>query len=84
MLYPSVTWACAVCGSAEEKASGAYLAMTVFLSLLPLSLIGGVGFYLWKRSQQIARENAELVQPEQSSPAWAKLITDLPTEPNTR
>ena len=51
---PNLALACAVCGSQEEKAAGAYLAMTIVLSLLPLSLIGGVGYWIWKRAKEVA------------------------------
>jgi hypothetical protein len=47
---PQWALACAVCGSQEEKAAGAYLTMTMFLSLLPLSFMGSVGFILWRLS----------------------------------
>ena len=50
---PNWAWACAVCGSQDEKAAGAYLTMTIFLSLLPLSLIGGTGYWLWRRSKAL-------------------------------
>lgn len=42
--------ACAVCGGGGRNA-GAYLDMTIFLSLLPLSIIGGLAFAVWRISR---------------------------------
>lgn len=47
-LVPAVAYACPVCFDANEANRTAFIATTVFLSLLPLSMIGGV--VLWIRS----------------------------------
>lgn len=39
-------WACAVCGAGQSNDQSAYLAMTGFLSLLPLALIGGAAWWV--------------------------------------
>ena len=65
----NTAWACAVCGSQDEKSAGAYLAMTIFLSLLPLSLIGGVGYMIWKGAKQAA-----LLEQVDDTPVWKDLV----------
>lgn len=53
MTIPSQALACAVCGDPEDTASQvAYIAMTAMLTLLPFALVGGIGFYIWKKLQQ--------------------------------
>ena len=46
----NVLIACSVCFSANEENRFAYLAMTVFMSLLPLAAIGGSLFYVWRKT----------------------------------
>jgi hypothetical protein len=65
----NTSWACAVCGSQDEQAAGTYLAMTVFLSLLPLSLIGGVGYMIWNGAKQAAA-----IEAAEQQPAWKNLV----------
>lgn len=44
------TWACTVCGVGQQGTEWAYVAMTGVLSLLPLALLGGIAFWLYRRS----------------------------------
>jgi hypothetical protein len=49
-LVPDMAYACPVCGTpGTEDAGWAYLAMTLVLSGLPLAMIGGVGYWLYRR-----------------------------------
>ena len=73
MTHPQVAQACAVCGSQEEKAAGTYLAMTLFLSLLPLSLMAGVGYMIWRGVQV-----AEMEEAQQSLPHWKDVVLRPP------
>ena len=51
-LAPAVAFACPVCGlNGTQDNWGAYRAMTVMLSALPLGMIGGLAFYIYKRSK---------------------------------
>ncbi len=51
-LTPAAALACPVCGLAGTQDNwGAYRAMTVMLSALPLGMIGGLVFYLYKKSR---------------------------------
>lgn len=43
--------ACPVCGVAKEEARSAYYATTAVMSLLPLFLIGGIAYFLVKKSR---------------------------------
>jgi hypothetical protein len=44
--------ACAVCGLMGTGENGwAYFAGTVMLSFLPLAMIGGVSWWVWRRSR---------------------------------
>jgi len=51
ILAPGMARACAVCGQNNQTA---FLVPTIFLSLLPLGLIGG-GVYWWRRSSGTRR-----------------------------
>lgn len=51
-LLPGVALACPVCFSATEANRGAYLGTTIFLSLLPLAVIGSILVFLRVRSKQ--------------------------------
>jgi hypothetical protein len=49
--------ACAVCGLGSTQDNWlAYFTMTMVLSALPLGMIGGVVFWLHRRSRETARE----------------------------
>ncbi|MDQ8185355.1 hypothetical protein [Pelagicoccus sp. SDUM812002] len=43
--------ACSVCAVGKEEARAAYYATTAILSFLPLIMIGGVVYYLFKRNR---------------------------------
>ena len=46
---PSAGWACPACMVNDPKTASTYFGMTLMLSALPLSLIGGIGYWLWRR-----------------------------------
>ena len=48
---PTLGHACAVCFEANDKNRAAFFATTIFLSLLPLGMIGGA--YLWLRRRAL-------------------------------
>lgn len=56
LALPALAAACPVCGAATEDNRMAYLAMTIAMSLLPLAGIGGVVFWVWKRSRDLDSE----------------------------
>ena len=71
-------FACAVCGSQDEKAAGTYLAMTVFLSLLPLSLLGGVGYMVWRAAKQAAAQDKENASDWRDLTLYSQIPEDMP------
>ena len=54
---PELARACAVCSSGTEEASRlAFILTTIFLSTLPLLMLGAVLGCLWRRTRQLERE----------------------------
>jgi len=48
-LMPMAVRACSACMIADPKTAGTYLGMTMMMSILPLGLIGGLVYWLWRR-----------------------------------
>ena len=46
---PDAAHACAVCFDPREENRLAFLATTIFMSLVPLGMVGGLGLWLRKR-----------------------------------
>jgi hypothetical protein len=57
-LLPDAVAACPVCFSATEENRMAFLGTTIFLSLLPLGMVGGAG--LWIRNRVRERDDEPL------------------------
>ncbi|TNE90097.1 MAG: hypothetical protein EP330_09725 [Deltaproteobacteria bacterium] len=53
LTLPGVAEACAVCFSATESNRGAFIGTTVFLTILPLLMIGSVAFYVYRRVKEM-------------------------------
>ena len=51
-LVPEAASACSVCYVGAEESRKAFLLTTVFLSLLPLGMIGTFGWWLWRRIRE--------------------------------
>ncbi len=54
---PASAFACAVCFDASAETRGAFLGTTVFLSLLPLAVIGLIVFWLYRAQAAAAAED---------------------------
>ena len=63
-LLPGVAEACSVCFSATEQSRTAFIVTTVFLSVLPLAMVGGGVVWLRLRIRRIAAEAAEVAERE--------------------
>jgi hypothetical protein len=63
-VLPEVAMACPVCFSASDENREAFLATTAFLSLLPLGMVAGAGFWMRRRSREIDAE--ELSVPDRT------------------
>ena len=48
---PVASWACPGCMVGDPKTAGTYLGMTVVMSALPILLVCGLGYWLWRRYQ---------------------------------
>lgn len=62
-MVPSVARACSVCTAGrDEENQAAFLLSTLFMSLLPLIVIGSVVFFLWRRIQKLEVDETERSQ----------------------
>jgi hypothetical protein len=50
-LIPGAAWACPACMVGDPKTAGTYLGMTLVMSSLPILLVCGLGYWLWRRYQ---------------------------------
>jgi hypothetical protein len=48
-LVPAAGWSCPACMVNDPKTASTYLGMTLIMSALPLLLIGGLGYWFWRR-----------------------------------
>ena len=48
-LVPAAAWACPACMVGDPKTAATYFGMTVVMSALPILLICGLGYWLWRR-----------------------------------
>ena len=55
VLSPQIASACAVCFSGSEENRMAFLLTTIFLTLLPLLLIGSLVWWLRRRAVEMRR-----------------------------
>ena len=53
VVFPDVAYACPVCFDPRDENRIAFLATTIFMSLFPLSMVGGVGLWLRKRAREL-------------------------------
>jgi hypothetical protein len=47
-LIPVSAWACPGCMVGDPKTASTYFGMTLVMSALPLLLIGGIGYWLYR------------------------------------
>jgi hypothetical protein len=48
-LIPAAGWSCPACMVGDPKTASTYLGMTIIMSALPLLLVGGLGYWFWRR-----------------------------------
>jgi hypothetical protein len=64
LVSASPLLACAVCGAGlEDQSNNAFLKGTALLSLMPLGVIGGAVFYIYKRTQATTPAAEETQEP---------------------
>jgi len=77
LLLPEAAAACAVCGGAgTEETRIAFLLTTVFLSVLPPAIVGGIVLWIWRRAR--AQQEAPVATPRASDGARASSATAAP------
>jgi len=74
LAAPRVAAACSVCMSGREGESQlAFILTTIFMSVLPLGMIGGVILYVWHRVRERERR-AEQPDAVAASHGWARPV----------
>jgi hypothetical protein len=48
-LVSSPAWACPACMVGDPKTAATYFGMTVVMSALPILLVCGLGYWIWRR-----------------------------------
>lgn len=48
-LISAAAWACPACMVGDPKTAGTYFGMTLVMSALPMLLIAGLAYWLWRR-----------------------------------
>ncbi len=48
-FLPGAAWACPACMVGDPKTAGTYLGMTLVMSSLPILLVCGIGYWLWRK-----------------------------------
>jgi hypothetical protein len=51
-LSPAVASACSVCSAGGEESRTAFIVATAGMSVLPLAMIGGLVWWIWRRARQ--------------------------------
>ena len=49
LVIPTAASACPACMVGDPKTAGTYFGMTLVMSALPILLVCGVGYWLWRR-----------------------------------
>ena len=57
-----VAQACSVCGFGQDPAKGAYLSTTAILTFVPLTMLGGIAWWV-RRKYLLARDVADTATP---------------------
>jgi di/tricarboxylate transporter len=63
-VLPDAAGACSVCYGGAEESRKAFLFTTVLLSLLPIGMLGGLGWWVWS----INRDTEASEPPAPSAP----------------
>ena len=72
ILAPEIALACPVCMSGrDDETRAAFILTTLFLTLLPLALIGGVVWWLTRRARSLERQRDADASPRLDPAATA-------------
>jgi hypothetical protein len=50
-VLPATASACPACMIGDPKTAGTYLGMTIVMSALPMLIVIGLGYWLWRRQR---------------------------------
>ena len=53
MAWPDPAAACAVCYGGTEESRTAFIVTTLFLSVLPVGMLGGIAWIVWRRIRDV-------------------------------
>lgn len=68
LLVPGAAEACSVCFSTTEENRWAFIGTTVFLSVLPLGILFGIGTWLRRKVLEMEREHEAARLPTPPTP----------------
>jgi len=57
-VLPDASAACSVCYGGAEESRKAFLFTTVLLSVLPLSMIGALAWWVWRSARDVDRADS--------------------------
>jgi len=86
LFAPAAALACPVCGTATSEATrNAFVGSTIFLSLLPLTLIGAfVGWGIWLVRKQEREREAAAREARGEAPSRPSIGGSVPPPPRPR
>ena len=74
-LHPDAAAACSVCYGGAEESRKAFLFTTILLSGLPVGMMCGLGWWVWRRAREA---DAEL--PQSGDPSGGSSRSELPSQ----
>ena len=63
LVAPQISEACPVCFSARDENREAFLTTAIFMTALPLFMIGGTVAFFWRRAQRLESEREASPEP---------------------
>jgi hypothetical protein len=72
-LLPEAAAACAACYGGAEESRKAFLFTTLLLSLLPVSMFGALGWWVWRRARETDASDGSAPTAEPATAAGARV-----------
>jgi hypothetical protein len=63
-LQQKIVEACPVCGVGEESTREVYISSTVMLTMMPLFMFAGIGYFIYKKVEEHNKQQYELYQEQ--------------------
>jgi hypothetical protein len=64
MLASPSAWACSSCIDPKDQRQSGYLGPTIFMSFLPLTMIGLIGGFMWWANRRAAQAAVASLDPD--------------------